>query len=247
MNENGQRPANRMRELSFEVNYLPNAHGSCFVKMGNTWVICTATVENRVPFFLKNTGSGWLTAEYGMLPGATNTRTQREAARGAQVGRTQEIQRLIGRSLRTALDLEQFGEKQIIIDCDVVQADGGTRVAAINGGYIALCLALKNMQLDKVGHGRRRPLLRRQISAISCGIVDSKVILDMDFFEDSSADADANFVLDTENNIVEVQGTAEKRPFSTEEMMNMLKFAQEGCDKIRCKQMEVLNACGYKA
>ena len=227
-----------LREISFETNYLSNAKSSCLIKMGKTWVLCTATIENKVPLFLKNSGTGWITAEYGMIPTSTDVRTQRESIRGKQSGRTQEIQRIIGRSLRASIDLEQLGEKQIIIDCDVIQADGGTRVASINGGYIALCLAIKKLEKSNIRY--KKSIIKRHISAVSCGIIKEKPTLDLEFCEDKIASVDANFVLDSDDNLIEVQCTAENGVCSFEQMVTMLDLAKKGCKYIRQKQLEAI-------
>ncbi|CAL7960539.1 truncated RNase PH [Alphaproteobacteria bacterium] len=232
------RDADDMRSLEFEVNYISNAEGSCLVKLGSTWVVCTASVDERVPPFLRRTGQGWVTAEYGMLPGATSIRVQREAVKGRQSGRTQEIQRLIGRSLRAAVNLEALGERQITIDCDVIQADGGTRTAAINGGYIALYLALKS--LHSKGLLRRIPIVK-YVAAISCGIVTGRRLIDLAFIEDSNADVDANFIFGSDGNLVEVQCTGEKTSFSCEQLQGMCAAAKDACMTIVEKQRAVLN------
>lgn len=219
------RPNNRksdeLRAISLETNFNPYAEGSCLVKCGNTHVLCTVTVEDGVPPFLRNTGKGWVTAEYGMLPRSTHTRSSREAAKGKQSGRTQEIQRLIGRSLRAVVDLKLMGERQIVVDCDVIQADGGTRTASISGGYVALALAFKKM-------GLKQSPLTDSIAAISCGILDGGAILDLEYVEDSAADADANFVLTGKGNIVEIQATAEGKVFKQEQFDHLLLLARKG-------------------
>lgn len=219
------RPNNRksdeLRAISLETNFNPYAEGSCLVKCGNTHVLCTATVEDGVPPFLRNTGKGWVTAEYGMLPRSTHTRSSREAAKGKQSGRTQEIQRLIGRSLRAVVDLKLMGERQIVVDCDVIQADGGTRTASITGGYVALALAFKKM-------GLKQSPLTDSIAAISCGILDGGAILDLEYVEDSAADADTNFVLTGKGNIVEIQATAEGKVFKQEQFDHLLLLARKG-------------------
>ena len=186
------RTFNQMREISFEKDVNIHADGSCLVKFGNTHVLCLATIDEKVPHWLKNTGKGWITAEYGMLPRSTNTRMDREAAKGKQSGRTQEIQRLIGRSLRSIVDLSNLGERQIKIDCDVIQADGGTRTASISGGFISLYLAIDKL---KNNYNLQKPIIKNFIGAVSTGIVDNKAILDLDYNEDSAAQVDANFVI----------------------------------------------------
>ena len=206
-------------------------------QFGDTHVLCTASVEERVPPFLRNTGRGWVTAEYGMLPRSTNTRTDREAARGKQSGRTQEIQRLIGRSLRAVTDLDALGERQVRIDCDVIQADGGTRTAAITGSYVALHIALQG--IVKSGDLDVLPL-GDQIAAVSCGIYDGVAVLDLDYDEDSNAGADANFVLTGRGGIVEIQGTAEQSPFSEAQFKTLLKLAKAGIADLVTEQRRVL-------
>ena len=206
-------------------------------QFGDTHVLCTASVEERVPPFLRNTGRGWVTAEYGMLPRSTNTRTDREAARGKQSGRTQEIQRLIGRSLRAVTDLDALGERQVRIDCDVIQADGGTRTAAITGSYVALHIALQG--IVKSGDLDVLPL-GDQVAAVSCGIYDGVAVLDLDYDEDSNAGADANFVLTGRGGIVEIQGTAEQSPFSEAQFKTLLKLAKAGIADLVTEQRRVL-------
>ncbi len=226
-----------MRPLELTINYLENADGSCLVKLGNTWVVCTASIDERVPQFLRNTGSGWITAEYGMLPRSTNSRMQRETGKGPS-GRTHEIQRLIGRSLRAAVNLTELGERQIIIDCDVIQADGGTRTAAINGGYVALHLALRSLYQKRLL--RKIPIIRH-ISAISCGIVGGSPMLDLAFFEDSNADVDANFVCASDGTMVEMQCTGEKGTFTTDQMLTILEMSKKACGDITSAQKNVMN------
>ena len=218
-----------MRAVSIERNVAPKAEGSCLVSFGSTRVLCTASVEERVPPFLRNSGSGWVTAEYGMLPRSTHTRTDREAARGKQSGRTQEIQRLIGRSLRAVVNLGAMGERQINIDCDVLQADGGTRTAAVTGSYVALHKALATL----VASGALAALpLRAEVAAVSCGIVGGMPVLDLDYAEDSTADADANFVLSGAGGIVEIQGTAETVPFAEAQFLELLRLARVGIGQL---------------
>ena len=224
---------NQLRELIFIPHFAKHAEGSCLIKCGETHVLCTASVDEKVPSFLKGKGQGWVTAEYGMLPRATGTRTDREAAKGKQSGRTQEIQRLIGRSLRAVCDLKKLGERQIILDCDVIQADGGTRTAAITGSYVALYLAL--IKLQQEGKIETIPLID-QVAAISCGLYQGQAVLDLDYAEDSCAEADANFVLTGRGGIVEVQGTAEQDPFSQEQFLELLRLAQKGTEDIFAKQ-----------
>ena len=219
------RAADELRAVRLEPGFAKYAEGSCLVRFGDTHVLCCATVEDKPPPFLRNTGRGWVTAEYGMLPRSTHSRTDREAARGRQTGRTQEIQRLIGRSLRAVTDLVALGERQIRLDCDVIQADGGTRTAAITGGYVALALALQRM----VAAGALASMpLRDQVAAISCGIRGGVPVLDLDYAEDSTAETDANFVMTGSGGLVEVQGSAEGAPFSEAELLNLLALARGG-------------------
>ena len=225
-----KRQPDEMRAVSFERGVSMHAEGSCLVKFGNTHVLCTASLEEKVPGWLRNTGKGWVTAEYGMLPRATGDRMRREAAAGKQGGRTLEIQRLIGRSLRAVVDLQALSEQQITVDCDVIQADGGTRTAAITGGFVALhdCLtwmASRSMiSLPKV--------LKDHVAAISCGIHDGMPVLDLDYAEDSSAGTDANFVMTGKGGIVEIQGTAESAPFSEEEFAALMGLAKKGIARL---------------
>ncbi len=231
------RPSGRRRDelraISLEPGVSPYAEGSCMARFGNTHVLCTATVEERVPPFLRNTGSGWVTAEYGMLPRSTHTRTDREAARGKQSGRTQEIQRLIGRSLRAVTDLSAMGERQIRIDCDVIQADGGTRTASITGSWVALHLAFAGLVTKALLPAI--PLIG-SVAAVSCGIFDGMTVLDLDYAEDSTAQADANFVLTGAGGIVEVQGTAEKEPFSRAQLDELHDLAHRGVELLTALQ-----------
>jgi ribonuclease PH len=218
-----------LRAVSLERGVVKYAEGSCFVKFGDTHVLVTASLEERLPPWLKGQGRGWVTAEYGMLPRATSERTRREASAGKQGGRTVEIQRLIGRSLRSVIDLQALGEKQITIDCDVIQADGGTRTASITGAWVALsdCLAwMKSREMI------RNEVLRDHIAAVSCGVHKGTAVLDLDYAEDSEADTDANFVMTGSGNIVEVQATAEKVPFSEEQLLSLLALARKGIEKL---------------
>ena len=231
------RASDQLRPIVLEPGIAAHAEGSCLAKFGNTHVLCTASVEERVPPFLRNPGKGWITAEYGMLPRSTHTRTDREAARGKQTGRTQEIQRLIGRSLRAVADLTAFGERQITIDCDVLQADGGTRTAAITGAWVALHHAFQ--WLVKEGEIDRLPL-RDQVAAISCGISAGTPVLDLDYAEDSAADADANFVLTGAGAIIEIQGTAEKAPFSEAQFLELLRLARKGIGDLCAAQTKAI-------
>lgn len=235
------RPSSRqldeLRAVTFEINPMLHAEGSCLIKMGNTHVLCSATIEEKTPPFLKNTGLGWVTAEYGMLPRATNSRTRREAAAGKQGGRTQEIQRLIGRSLRACVDRSALGERQIVIDCDVLQADGGTRCASITGGWVALRLAVD--QLLKTRAIVTDPLIDH-IAAVSCGVYAGQPVLDLDYAEDSNAGTDGNFVLTGRGKLVEVQMSAEGSSFSVEEMMQLLELAKMGSDALIAGQKAAL-------
>ena len=241
MTAENERPSgrkfNELRPVSFELNATKHAEGSCLVKFGDTHVLCTASIDERVPSFLRNTGNGWVTAEYGMLPRSTHSRMDREAARGKQSGRTLEIQRLIGRSLRAVVNMKALGERQIRVDCDVLQADGGTRTASITGGFIALHLALTN--LVKTGLLKTIPLTN-QVAAISCGIYKGKPVLDLDYAEDSQAETDANFVLTGDNGIIEVQATAEGKPFNRQEFEQLLDLAQQGVAKLVKLQKDAL-------
>ncbi len=231
------RASDALREVSLSVGFSRHAEGSCLIRMGNTEVLCAASVETRVPPFLRNTGLGWVTAEYGMLPRATHTRGDREAARGKQSGRTQEIQRLIGRSLRAVVDRSGMGEISITLDCDVLNADGGTRCAAITGAWVALSLAFRH--LVKMNVLKTIPLTG-QVAAVSCGIVGGTSVLDLDYEEDSSADADANFVLTGSGGIVEIQGTAEKTPFSEAQFGELMALARQGTDSLFALQRDAL-------
>jgi ribonuclease PH len=235
------RPSGRgpdaMRPVSLEPGVAKYAEGSCLAKFGDTHVLCAASVEERVPPFLRNSGKGWVTAEYGMLPRSTHTRTDREAARGRQSGRTQEIQRLIGRSLRAVTDLAKLGERQIRIDCDVLQADGGTRTAAVTGSYVALYQAIERL----VSAGQLAALpLADSVAAVSCGVVAGRAVLDLDYAEDSQAMTDANFVLTGTGGIVEIQATAEGAPFDEVLFAEMLRLARAGIDELTRRQRAVL-------
>ena len=233
------RKADELRPISVEADINKYAEGSCLIKCGNTHVLCTASLEEKVPAWIKNTGSGWVTAEYGMLPRSTQTRMDREAKKG-QSGRTHEIQRLIGRALRSVVDLKAMGEICIKVDCDVLQADGGTRTASISGGFIALYKAFEKLIAD--GKLAKNPI-KDTVSAISCGICNGEALLDLDYTEDSSAETDSNFVITGSGLLVEVQGTAEGAPFSTEELLKLLNLAQKGCKEVRALQTAVL---GYE-
>lgn len=231
------RAADQLRPIRFEPGFSKHAEGSCLACFGDTHVLCTASVEDRGPPFLRGTGRGWVTAEYGMLPRSTHDRTDREAARGKQTGRTHEIQRLIGRSLRAVTDLTLMGERQIRIDCDVLQADGGTRTASITGAYIALSLAFRRMMA--AGQVKTMPLTD-YVAAVSCGIVAGEAVLDLDYVEDSGAQADSNFVLTGTGGIVEIQGTAEQRPFSREQFQSLLSLAETGIARLIGLQRDIL-------
>ena len=230
---------NELRKISVETSVMSNAEGSCLIKCGNTHVMCAATLESNVPPFLRGQNQGWVTAEYGMLPRSTNQRMKREAAQGKQSGRTLEIQRLISRSMRASMNLEILGERQIIIDCDVINADGGTRTTAITGSYIALYLAVKSLMKKRIL--RTNPIIT-QVAAISCGIYQGEPIVDLDYLEDSEADVDANFVFAGNGNIIEIQGTAEKTPFAEEAFIRMLKLAKEASSKLFQIQNEILES-----
>ena len=226
-----------MRSIVLEPGFSPYAEGSCMARFGATHVLCTATVEERVPPFLRNTGTGWVTGEYGMLPRSTHTRTDREAARGKQGGRTLEIQRLIGRTLRAVTDMTAFGERQLRIDCDVIQADGGTRTASITGGWVALQLAFAKLVAD--GAIDASPMTD-SVAAVSCGLYQGEPVLDLDYAEDSAADADANFVLAGTGGIVEIQVTAESEPFSRDQFEAMLGLAEKGVRELAILQKQAL-------
>jgi ribonuclease PH len=227
----------QMRPVTLTRNYTRHAEGSVLVSFGDTRVLCTASVEERVPGFLKGAGKGWLTAEYSMLPRATQTRTEREAARGKQMGRTLEIQRLIGRALRAVVDLQALGERTLILDCDVLQADGGTRTAAITGGYVALMDAIQ--VLRKQGLVKKNPL-HGAVAAVSAGIVKGEPMLDLDYSEDSQAETDMNVVMNAAGDFVEVQGTAEGHAFRRDELDRLLSLASEGIRTLISKQSEAL-------
>ncbi len=225
-----KRAADEMRTISFERGVSKHAEGSCLVKFGDTHVLCTASLEEKVPGWMRNTGEGWVTAEYGMLPRSTGERMRREAAAGKQGGRTQEIQRLIGRSLRAVVDMQALGEMQITVDCDVIQADGGTRTAAITGGWVALHECLRWMEARQMV--RVEKVLKDHVAAISCGIYEGVPVLDLDYAEDSVAETDSNFVMTGKGGIVEIQGTAEGVPFSEEEFGALMKLARSGIDRL---------------
>ena len=232
MRPSGRAP-DQMRSLRFEPGFTKHAEGSCLVSFGDTRVLVTASVDEKVPPFLRGKGQGWVTAEYGMLPRATHTRGQREAAKGKQSGRTQEIQRLIGRSLRAVVDMGLLGERQILIDCDVIQADGGTRTASISGAWVALRLAVDTLKLAT-------DPIRTQVAAVSCGIHDGGAVLDLDYIEDSSAGSDGNFVLTGDGAIVEAQISAEGATFDEEQLLRLLRLARIGCADIFAGQLKAV-------
>ncbi len=237
------RAGDELRPVRITPNYNRYAEGSCLMEMGETKVICTASVEDRVPLFLRNTNRGWVTAEYSMLPRATDQRTARESSKGGPSGRTQEIQRLIGRSLRAVAAMNKLGERTITVDCDVIQADGGTRTAAVTGGFVALALALKRLQDE----GKLSVLpLSDHVAAVSVGIVGGNVLLDLEYAEDSKADVDMNIVKTGAGLFVEVQGTAESGPFSKEQMAAMMELAGAGIDKLVAAQADVFDAAGIR-
>lgn len=236
---NSGRTPDQMRPIEMITGFSKHAEGSCLVKFGDTHVLTTATFEEKTPHWLRETGQGWITAEYGMLPRATNSRNDREAARGKQTGRTLEIQRLIGRSLRAVVSLDAIKDRQIRIDCDVLQADGGTRTASISGGYVALVQCLKWMYNE--GWMAEMPAIT-PIQAISCGILDGTPLLDLDYSEDSNAETDANFILTSGGGIVEIQATAEDKSFSEEEFLRMLRLARLGCAQIADAQQKAISA-----
>ncbi|MBC8519201.1 MAG: ribonuclease PH [Gammaproteobacteria bacterium] len=232
-----KREPNQMREIKITRNYTKHAEGSVLVEFGETKVICTASVEDRVPRWLKGKGKGWVTAEYGMLPRSTGSRMGREAARGKQGGRTMEIQRLIGRSLRAAVDLKMLGEQMITVDCDVIQADGGTRTASITGGFVALSDAIQHLM--EVGAVEQNPITT-PIASVSVGVYQGTPVLDLDYAEDSNAETDMNVVMNSKGQFIEVQGTAEEAPFSMDEMQQMLALAQQGIGELIAHQQESL-------
>jgi len=236
MRPSGRAP-DEMRAITIETGFTRHAEGSCLIGFGDTRVLCTASIEERIPPWLRGKGEGWVTGEYSMLPRATHTRGQREAARGKQSGRTQEIQRLIGRSLRAVVDLKKLGERQITLDCDVIQADGGTRTAAISGAWVALRLAVDGLMQS--GALVDDPILA-QVAAVSCGIHQGNPVLDLDYDEDSKADADANFVLISGGKIAEVQATAEGECYDEESLLRLLRLARMGCERIFAAQLEAV-------
>ncbi len=236
MRPSGRAP-DQMRSLEMIAGFTVHAEGSCLIKFGNTHVLCNASVDTSVPPWLRGKGKGWVTAEYGMLPRSTHERMAREAAKGKQTGRTQEIQRLIGRSLRAVVDLSKLGERQIVLDCDVLQADGGTRTAAISGAWVALRLAINSLRAK--GLLLDDPMTA-QVAAISCGVHQNTAVLDLDYVEDSAAETDANFVLISGGGIAEVQATAEGAPFSEETLLRLLRLARIGTDEIFEAQLKAV-------
>ena len=231
------RAADQLRTISIERGFTKHAEGSVLIAMGDTRVLCTASVEERVPGFLRGKGEGWVTAEYGMLPRATDTRTRREATAGKQSGRTQEIQRLIGRSLRAVVDMQALGENQITLDCDVLEADGGTRTASITGAYVALHDAIQWLKARELTKGEP---LRDSVAAVSCGIYRGTPVLDLDYLEDVEAHTDANFVLTGTGKFVEIQGTAEQEPFSKDELNELMRLAETGITELTALQKTAL-------
>ena len=236
MRPSGRAP-DQMRELRFEPGFTVHAEGSCLVSFGDTRVLVTASVEDKLPPFLRGKGQGWVTAEYGMLPRATHTRGNREAAKGKQSGRTQEIQRLIGRSLRAVVDLPKLGERQVIVDCDVIQADGGTRTAAISGAWVALRIAVDKLLAAKA---IAADPIRTQVAAVSCGFHQGNAVLDLDYVEDSEAGCDGNFVLTADGSIVEAQVTAEGECYDEEGLLRLLRLARIGCTEIFAAQLKAV-------
>ena len=235
------RPSGRQAAQIRDVEIIPNvnkhAEGSCLVKFGDTHVLCLASVDEKVPMWMRNSGTGWVTGEYGMLPRSTGSRMDREAAKGKQSGRTQEIQRLIGRALRAVVDFKAMGERQVRVDCDVIQADGGTRTAAITGGFVAMHMAFQH--LVNIGLLESVPVTDT-VSAISCGVYQGTPVADLDYDEDSTADTDANFVITGKGGICEIQGTAEKEPFSEDEFLALLSLAKQSCNELTALQKKVL-------
>ena len=237
------RAPDQLRPITITPDYIRTAEGSCLIEIGNTRVICTATIEESVPGWMRNTGRGWVTSEYGMLPRATLTRTARESAKGRVGGRTHEIQRLIGRSMRAVVDLKKLGDRTVWVDCDVIQADGGTRTASITGGFVALALAVQ--KLVEAGTLKALPL-RDTVAATSVGIVDGDVLLDLAYEEDSRAEVDMNFVLTGSDKFIEIQATAEQIPFTDEQLAKMTQFARKGIHELVQAQREILAANGVR-
>jgi ribonuclease PH len=238
MRPSGRTP-DQMRAITMEAGFTRHAEGSCLIGFGDTRVLCTASVETNLPSWLRGKGRGWVTAEYGMLPRATHTRGAREAAKGKQSGRTQEIQRLIGRSLRAVVDLEKLGERQITLDCDVIQADGGTRTAAISGAWVALRIAVNRLMQNNL---IASDPIRQKVAAVSCGIHNGAAVLDLDYAEDSAAGADGNFVLTGDGNIVEAQVTAEGETYDEEGLLRLLRLARIGCADIFAAQEQAVRS-----
>ncbi len=234
-----ERDLDQLRDIRLTPHFLPQAEGSVLIECGNTKIICTASVEENVPPFLRGQGKGWVTAEYGMLPRSTHSRMRREASSGKQSGRTQEIQRLIGRSLRAVVDMEKLGERQITIDCDVIQADGGTRTTSITGAFVALQLAIQD--LIKKDLIKENPI-KEAVAAVSVGIVSGVPLLDLEYIEDSNCDSDVNIVMTASGNIVEIQGTAEGATFSPEELMQLITLAKKGLNSLFENQQKALNS-----
>ncbi len=241
MNRIDNRKPDELREMKMTTNYIKHPQGSVLIEMGETKVICSATIEEKVPFFLKNSGTGWITAEYSMLPGSTHTRNIRESSKGKISGRTQEIQRLIGRALRSVVDLKALGEKTIWIDCDVIQADGGTRTASITGAFVALALAVD--KLYRQGKMKKFPI-KNYVSAISIGVIDGTELLDLCYEEDSRAHVDMNVVMTDQGEFIEVQGTGEEAPFSKEQFLGLLSLAEKGNRELTEMQREILGPVG---
>ena len=233
------RAADSLRTIKITPHFLPHTDGSCLIESGNTKVICTASIDENVPFFLRGKEQGWVTAEYGMLPASTASRMRREASAGKQSGRTQEIQRLIGRSLRAVVDMAKLGERQILIDCDVIQADGGTRTASITGAFVALQIAVNKLLSD--GLITENPI-REALAAVSVGVVGGVPLLDLDYPEDSGCDSDVNIVMTESNKIIEIQGTAEGAPFSIEELAKLISLGQKGINELIAHQRAALSA-----
>jgi len=237
-NRPSKRTNDQMRDIQIDLNVTKHAEGSCMIKCGDTHVLCTASVDENVPRWMRGTGKGWVTAEYGMLPRSTHSRMDREAAKGKQSGRTQEIQRLIGRSLRAVVDMQKLGERQIKIDCDVIQADGGTRTASITGGYVAMMMAIKHLM--SIGLLNENPVTD-SVAAISCGLYKAQAVLDLDYVEDSNAEADANFVLTGKGGIVEIQATAEEFSFTDDQFADLMRLAKKGCGELSEVQNNALS------
>ncbi len=237
LERHSKRKSNQARKIHITKDYIHNADASCLIKVGKTSIICTASIETKIPNWLKGSGKGWLTAEYSMLPASTHTRNNRESAQGKQSGRTLEIQRLIGRSLRASLDLEKLQELQIKIDCDVINADGGTRTASITGGWVVLKMLVESLIKNKT---LKNNPIKDQVAAISCGIFKGEEILDLDYFEDSNTEIDANFVVSKSKNLIEVQATAEKGGFTKTQLNTLIDMACKECDNLFSIQSEVI-------